>query len=52
MPSKGLRRTSLSTDTKFDTSDTAREPLKPLLGIAVVMPSPFFSVVRFVVILC
>jgi hypothetical protein len=37
MPSKGLRRTSLSNDTKFDADDNARKPLKPLLGIGAVM---------------
>jgi len=36
MPSKGLRRTSLSTDTKLDADDNARKPLKPLLGIGAV----------------
>ena len=37
MPSKGLRRTSLSTDTKFDADNNARKPLKPLLCIGAVM---------------
>lgn len=41
MPSKGLRRASLSTDTKFDAGEDARKPLKPLLGIAVVGNSYF-----------
>ena len=34
MPSKGLRRATLSTDTKLDAGDNARKPMKPLLGIA------------------
>jgi len=37
IPSKGFRRASLSTDTKLDAGDNARKPLKPLLGIGVVM---------------
>jgi len=36
MPSKGLRRAALSTDTKLDAGNNARKPLNPLLGIAVV----------------
>jgi len=34
MPSKGLRRATLSTDTKLDAGDAARKPLKPLLGMS------------------
>jgi hypothetical protein len=37
MHSKGLRRTSLSANTKFDADDKARKPLKPLLGIGAVV---------------
>ncbi len=37
MPSKGLQRASLSTDTKIDAGDNARKPLKPLLGIGAVV---------------
>ena len=40
MPSKGFRRVTLSTDTKLNASDTARKPLNPLLGIAVVELNP------------
>ena len=36
MPSKGLRRASLSTNTKIDAFNIAPKPLKPLLGIGVV----------------
>jgi len=42
MPSKGLRRATLSTDTKLDAGDAARKPLNPLLGIAVVVRCVFF----------
>ncbi len=41
MPSKGLRRVTLSTDTKIDAGDNARKPLKPLLGIGDVRLSCF-----------
>jgi hypothetical protein len=42
MPSKGLWRASLSTETKLDADEDVLKPLKPLLGIAVVGNSCFY----------
>lgn len=42
MPSKGFRITPLSTDTKPDTGEDARKPLKPLLGITVIGNNYFY----------
>ena len=42
MPSNGLRRTSLSIDTKFDADYNAQQHLNPLLGIGVVRVRLFY----------
>lgn len=44
MPGKELQRASLLTDTNPDAGEDVREPLKPLLGIAVAGNSYFLLI--------